>query len=76
MYAKLELFIDGQWLNGDGRRGEDIINRWNFPALTPARKIGGAHDNVTLTAEYLPGDKFKVRSGTSQTDTNFGRSSA
>ena len=26
MYANLELFIDGQWLNGDGRAGEDVIN--------------------------------------------------
>src|SRR5689334_13431673 len=26
MYANLELFIDGKWLNGDGRRGEDVIN--------------------------------------------------
>ncbi len=26
MYSKLELFIDGQWLNGDGRAGEDVIN--------------------------------------------------
>jgi succinate-semialdehyde dehydrogenase/glutarate-semialdehyde dehydrogenase len=26
MYAKLELFIDGQWLDGDGRAGEDVIN--------------------------------------------------
>ena len=26
MYAKLELFIDGQWLSGDGRTGEDVIN--------------------------------------------------
>jgi succinate-semialdehyde dehydrogenase/glutarate-semialdehyde dehydrogenase len=26
MYAKLELFIDGQWLNGDGRPGEEVIN--------------------------------------------------
>jgi len=26
MYAKLELFIDGQWLNGDSRRVEDVIN--------------------------------------------------
>jgi NAD-dependent aldehyde dehydrogenases len=21
-----DFFIDGQWLNGDGRRGEDVIN--------------------------------------------------
>ncbi len=26
MYANLELYIDGQWLNGDGRAGEDVIN--------------------------------------------------
>ena len=26
MYANLGLFIDGQWHNGDGRRGEDVIN--------------------------------------------------
>ena len=26
MYANLELFIDGRWLNGDGRAGEDVIN--------------------------------------------------
>ena len=26
MYSNLELFIDGKWLNGDGRAGEDVIN--------------------------------------------------
>ncbi|MBV1699026.1 MAG: NAD-dependent succinate-semialdehyde dehydrogenase [Hyphomicrobiales bacterium] len=26
MYSNLQLFIDGQWLNGDGRAGEDVIN--------------------------------------------------
>src|ERR1700719_1601112 len=26
MYANLELYIDGQWLGGNGRRGEDVIN--------------------------------------------------
>ena len=26
MYANLELFIDGKWLGGDGREGEDVIN--------------------------------------------------
>jgi len=26
MYANLELYIDGQWLNGDSRDGEDVIN--------------------------------------------------
>src|SRR6202158_973718 len=26
MYSELALYIDGKWLNGDGRKGEDVIN--------------------------------------------------
>jgi succinate-semialdehyde dehydrogenase / glutarate-semialdehyde dehydrogenase len=26
MYSQLELYIDGKWRNGDGRKGEDVIN--------------------------------------------------
>ena len=26
MYSDLGLYIDGKWLNGDGRKGEDVIN--------------------------------------------------
>jgi succinate-semialdehyde dehydrogenase/glutarate-semialdehyde dehydrogenase len=26
MYAELGLYIDGKWLNGDGRKGEEVIN--------------------------------------------------
>ena len=26
MYTDLALYIDGEWLNGDGRKGEDVIN--------------------------------------------------
>jgi succinate-semialdehyde dehydrogenase/glutarate-semialdehyde dehydrogenase len=26
MYANLGLYIDGEWLNGDGRAGEEVIN--------------------------------------------------
>ena len=33
MYANLGLFIDGQWLNGDDRAGEDVINPANEKAL-------------------------------------------
>ena len=33
MYGKLELYIDGQWLNGDGRAGEDVINPATEKAL-------------------------------------------
>jgi len=26
MYPQLQLYIDGAWLNGEGRKGEDVIN--------------------------------------------------
>lgn len=26
MYIDLQLYIDGEWLNGDGRKGEDVVN--------------------------------------------------
>ena len=26
MYTQLGLYIDGEWLNGDGRQGEDVVN--------------------------------------------------
>ena len=25
MYSELALFIDGKWLSGEGRKGEDVI---------------------------------------------------
>jgi len=33
MYTDLALLIDGQWLNGDGRAGEDVINPANEKPL-------------------------------------------
>ena len=33
MYTELGLFIDGKWLNGDGREGEDVINPASGKAL-------------------------------------------
>jgi len=33
MYSNLELFIDGQWLNGDSRAGEEVINPATEKAL-------------------------------------------
>ena len=33
MYTDLALFIDGQWLNGSGRKGEDVINPANGKTL-------------------------------------------
>ena len=26
MYADLALYIDGNWKNGDGRKGEEVVN--------------------------------------------------
>ena len=26
MYTELQLYIDGEWLNGSGRKGEEVIN--------------------------------------------------
>jgi hypothetical protein len=26
MYSDLALYTDGKWLNGEGRKGEDVIN--------------------------------------------------
>jgi len=33
MYTELGLFIDGKWLNGQGRKGEDVINPASGKAL-------------------------------------------
>src|SRR5436309_9933736 len=33
MYTQLGLYIDGEWLNGDGRAGEDVINPANGEVL-------------------------------------------
>jgi succinate-semialdehyde dehydrogenase/glutarate-semialdehyde dehydrogenase len=26
MYTDLQLYIDGEWLNGAGRKGEEVMN--------------------------------------------------
>lgn len=33
MYTELALYIDGKWLNGEGRKGEDVINPANGKTL-------------------------------------------
>src|SRR5262249_56984325 len=33
MYTQLGLYIDGEWLNGDNRAGEDVINPANEKVL-------------------------------------------
>src|ERR1700694_2878264 len=33
MYTELQLYIDGEWLNGSGRKGEEVINPATGKAL-------------------------------------------
>ena len=33
MYTDLQLYIDGEWLNGGGRKSEDVINPATGKAL-------------------------------------------
>ena len=37
MYTQLGLYIDGEWLNGDNRAGEDVIN----PSSSPRDQLRG-----------------------------------
>ncbi len=36
MYGNLELFIDGKWLGGDGRKGEDVTQSGDRKAARPS----------------------------------------
>ena len=50
MYANLGLFIDGQWLNGDGRRGEDVIT----PATEkPLARLPHATDLISKANDHF-----------------------
>ncbi len=42
MYTQLGLYIDGEWLNGDGRAGEDVINPANEKVLARLPHAGTA----------------------------------
>ena len=33
MYTELQLYIDGEWLNGRGRKGEEVVNPATGKAL-------------------------------------------
>ena len=33
MYTDLQLYIDGEWLNGTGRKGEEVMNPATGKAL-------------------------------------------
>ncbi len=50
MYTDLALFIDGQWLNGQGRKGEDVINPVTEKPLAHLPHASAADLDAALTA--------------------------
>src|SRR5690349_5829678 len=52
MYSDLKLFIDGQWLNGSGRKSEDVINPATGKVLAPLPHASKADlDNALAAAD-------------------------
>ncbi len=50
MYTDLGLYIDGAWLNGDGRKGEDVINPATEKALARLPHASAADLDHALAA--------------------------
>src|SRR6202158_2932234 len=50
MYSELALYIDGKWLNGDGRKGEDVINPATGKVLAHLPHASGADLDAALEA--------------------------
>jgi succinate-semialdehyde dehydrogenase/glutarate-semialdehyde dehydrogenase len=69
MYTDLNLHIDGEWLNGSGRKGEDVINPANgkvlahLPHATRAdldRALEAAERGLKVWSATSPYDRAKV----------------
>jgi succinate-semialdehyde dehydrogenase/glutarate-semialdehyde dehydrogenase len=50
MYTDLNLYVDGAWLNGDGRQGEDVLNPATGKALAGLPHAGKADLDAALAA--------------------------
>ena len=50
MYTELKLFIDGKWLSGEGRKGEDVINPANGKVLAALPHASAADLDAALAA--------------------------
>ena len=50
MYTDLGLFIDGQWLNGSGRKGEDVLNPATGKTLAHLPHASAADLDAALAA--------------------------
>jgi succinate-semialdehyde dehydrogenase/glutarate-semialdehyde dehydrogenase len=69
MYTDLKLYIDGEWLNGEGRKGEDVINPatgkslGRLPHASPAdldRALSAAQKGLATWRATHPADRAKV----------------
>src|SRR6266852_1875004 len=69
MYTQLGLYIDGEWLNGDNRAGEDVINPANekvlarLPHASPAdldRALAAAVKCVALWREKSTHERGRI----------------
>jgi succinate-semialdehyde dehydrogenase/glutarate-semialdehyde dehydrogenase len=69
MYTDLQLYIDGEWLNGEGRKGEDVINPatgkslGRLPHASPAdldRALAAAKKGLATWRATHPADRAKV----------------
>ncbi|MBV9261875.1 MAG: NAD-dependent succinate-semialdehyde dehydrogenase [Pseudolabrys sp.] len=65
MYTDLKLFIDGQWLNGEGRKGEDVVNPATGKVLARLPHASKADLDAALAAAEKG---FKVWKATSAYD--------
>jgi succinate-semialdehyde dehydrogenase / glutarate-semialdehyde dehydrogenase len=62
MYTDLGLFIDGKWLNGEGRKGEDVINPATGKALARLPHASKADLDAALAAAEKGFAVWKVTS--------------
>lgn len=62
MYTELGLYIDGKWLNGGGRKGEDVINPATGKALAHLPHASTADLEAALDAAVKGFAQWKVTS--------------
>ncbi len=69
MYSELQLHIDGEWINGAGRKSEDVINPATGKALAPLphaskadldRALAAAEKGLKVWSATSPYDRSKV----------------
>jgi succinate-semialdehyde dehydrogenase/glutarate-semialdehyde dehydrogenase len=62
MYTDLALFIDGQWLNGQGRKGEEVLNPATAKPLAQLPHASTADLDAALAAAAKGFAEWKVTS--------------